>query len=295
MENLKILITGATGFIGYNLSKKLKELGHELILVGQRKECDIDVNYWSFEELIKQNLKVDACFHQAALNDTLETNKELMMLVNYHYSKQLFKNLFKNGCEKFIFASSTAIYGNSPAPYIEKYTKVAPLNCYGESKAKFESWALAFGQRYNISTIGLRYCNVYGPNEGHKQKRASMIYQIYQKIKNKEEIKLFKFGEQKRDYIYIDDVVQCNLNALASNTIGAFNCGGGNAYSFNQILNAYNNALKLSIEPTYIDCPFADKYQNFTLCDMSYTEKHLKFKPSCDLATGVADIIKKAA
>jgi len=170
---MNILVTGATGFIGFNLIKKIIKQKHTISITGKTKENPIFKKTY-FINNIKNLKKQDVCFHMAANNDTTCTNSKEMFRANLHEPINLFNELLENGCKKFIYASSTAVYGNSPAPFSEK-TKTNPLNLYAESKLAFDEFAEDFAKKNNISIIGLRYCNVYGPYEQIKEKRSSMI------------------------------------------------------------------------------------------------------------------------
>lgn len=293
----RIIVTGGTGFIGSHIATRLTEDGHEVIVTGTKTEqmpkatkymgLNIDFDY------LQSLGKIDACFHQAANNDTLDMDRQEMYFANVKSARKLFYNLYEfNNCRKFVYASSCAVYGNSPAPYIEGITKENPLNPYGESKWSFDKWSMTFAE--DASVIGLRYSNVYGPGEAHKRSRASMIYQLVKKIANgAQAISLFKHGEQKRDWVYIQDVVEANLKALEFEGCDIFNCGSGKAVSFNDLMSVINQKMKTNVQINYIDCPFKEAYQDFTQTDMSKAKELLGFSPSWDIETGIEELIKK--
>jgi len=297
---MRILVTGGTGFIGSTISRQLAEQDHDVLITGTQSE-NVPPNV----KLLPLHLTgidwtaieyVDAVFHEAAINDTTFKDKRQMLRANFYGAITLFNLLLGKGCKKFIYASSTATYGDSPAPYIEGKTKLNPLNIYAESKALFEEFAEEFGngnKGLGISVVGLRYCNVYGPGEGHKGKRMSMIGQIARTLIRGERPKLFSDGEQKRDWIYVDDVVSANLAALNFEGTDIFNCGSGQATSFNTITELLNKGLNLNIEPEYISNPYEGAYQNHTECDMSKAKKLLKFKPKFDIVKGINNYIKQ--
>jgi len=297
---MRILVTGGTGFIGGAIARKLVENGHEVLITGTQSEI-VPPNV----KLLPLHLTgidwnalegVEAVFHEAAINDTTFKDRKQMLQANFYGSITLFNNLLGLGCKKFIYASSTAAYGDSPAPYIESKTKLNPLNVYAESKALFEEFAEEFGRGnrgLNVNVVGLRYCNVYGPGEGHKGKRMSMIGQIARTLIRGERPKLFTGGEQKRDWIYVDDVVSANLAALNFEGTDVFNCGSGAATSFNQITEILNNGLNLNIEPEYIPNPYEGAYQDYTECDMSKAKELLKFKPKFDIVKGINSYIQQ--
>ncbi|HUZ92838.1 MAG TPA: NAD-dependent epimerase/dehydratase family protein [Candidatus Paceibacterota bacterium] len=295
---MRILVTGGTGFIGSNIAKELLRLGHDVSITGNDAEQKISgfkgkylqpgLNGIDWEAIGK----VDAIFHEAAINDTESLDAREMMRANVDSSLALFEYAAKNGCKKIVYASSTAIYGAEPAPYREGVTAIKPLNPYGESKKVLEEKTAEFAKAHpDIRIVGLRYCNVYGPGESHKGKRASMIYQLAQQMKTKNP-RLFKYGEQKRDFIYVKDVVKANLLALEAKENCVVNCGLGRATTFNDVVRAIADATGLKREIEYFDNPIADRYQNYTECDMSFAKEKLGFVPEFDIRKGVEDYAK---
>jgi len=286
---MKILVTGATGFIGCRLSQKLVNLGHEVIGTGTRTENDLPENI----ELLECHFNgidlsrltdIDLCFHNAALNDTTCYDKEEMMNANVHHPLFLFNHLNKNGCEKFIFASSTAVYGNTQKPVKESDPKT-PLNVYGESKLEFER--KIFDDNSFKNKIALRYCNVYGPGESHKGKRSSMIFKIYKQLLQDKNPKLFSDGTQERDWCYVDDVIHANIECMKLDGPHIFNVGSGIASSFLEINNQWNKVLEKDLEPDFIDNPYGPKYQNYTCCDLSLIKSKINYNP-INLENGIS-------
>lgn len=288
---MKVLITGATGFIGYNLLKRLSNYKLDVIAIGTSNELDVQQYCTKFYDYKNFNYKslneaFDIVFHQAANNDTQLKNKSIMLYDNYYYPCMLFDFLYKKGCRKFIYASSCAVYGNAPVPYKEE-SNLNPLTYYGISKKLFDAFASSFYEDANV--VGLRYSNVYGSNEKHKNKRASMIYQIIQKIKNNEDVILFEDGNQKRDWIYVDDVVDLNIKSVDLQGNYILNCGSGESTSFNklvEIIKSYYPSWtgKLS----YIKNNIKDTYQNLTCCDITKSKEFFNFNP-----TSIEEGIKK--
>lgn len=285
---MNILVTGGTGFIGSNLINRLLELGHKITTTGLESENPVPKGV-VFSNL-NSSLNQDVCFHQAANNNTLDQDVESMFKVNVYDSMNLFNNLYENGCKKFIYASSTAVYGNSEGPYKET-TKTNPLNPYAESKLKFDEFAMNFANKKDVSVIALRYCNVYGPKEEHKGKRSSMIFQIYKQMINNQRPKIFKYGEQKRDWCYVKDVVDANIKCLDYNDSAIFNIGSGKSTSFSRVVQIINNKLKTNLIPEYIDCDFLERYQNKTECDISKAKMFLKWNPKYNIEDGIEDYI----
>lgn len=291
---MRILVSGGTGFIGSNIALELMGLGHEVLITGRDTEQKISGFSGKYLQpnLVDLNWedlgRLDAVFHEAAINDTTNLNENEMMRVNVDSSLGLFRRVLAGGCKKIVYASSTAVYGNSPAPYIED-KGLEPLNPYGSSKKILDEKAMAFAKEHPDTTIvGLRYCNVYGPRENHKGARASMIYQLARQML-KGNPRVFKWGEQKRDYIYVKDVVRANLLAAKAKESGIYNCAYGKATSFNEIVGILNGVLGTNRAPEYIDNPYADRYQNHTLCDMTRAKEKLGFVPEYDIERGIRD------
>lgn len=290
---MRILVTGGTGFIGSNLAKELLLQRHEVFVTGLDEEREPsyppakNLGY-DFASLDWERIgKVDALFHEAAINETTLLDRDQMLKVNLYDSQKLFRDAAHAGCTRIVYASSTAVYGNGPVPYREGQ-ELQPLNPYAESKAALDRWAMEFAKEQEVKIVGLRYCNVYGPGERRKGERATMIYQLARQMKAGRP-RIFKWGEQKRDYIYVKDVVRANILALRAKESCIVNCGFGQATSFNDIIKILNAELGLEREPEYIDNPYAARYQNFTQCDMSLAKKKLGFVPEFDIGRGIKD------
>lgn len=208
---------GATGFIGSHTVAKLVASGHTVLGTGvsteQPSACSrlltpslVGINWLAVKE-------IDAVIHLAANNDTLCEDEEEMMLANFHATTMLFKHCLDIGCRTFVYASSASVYGNSPSPQVED-GPLAPLNFYAQSKLRLESFARNFSEQNAVPVIGLRYFNVYGPGEQYKGRRASMVSQIASAASSGRPIKLFKYGEQTRDWVHVEDVATINVAAL---------------------------------------------------------------------------------
>ncbi len=289
---MRALVTGGTGFIGSNLVKHLLREGWEVVATGREGEQRIpeignSLITGDLGEIDWNSLgKFDAVFHQAAITDTLIADEKEMMRVNYEASKRLFEAAAKAGCRRIVYASSTAVYGARAVPYRES-DEAVPLNAYGRSKLELDLYAAVFSAKNpEVRVVGLRYCNVYGPGEGHKGKMASMAYQLAQQMV-KGNPRLFKWGEQKRDYIYVDDVVEANLLALNARKSIVVNCGSGRARSFNELFGILAKTSGLQRDVEYIDNPYAAVYQNHTECEMSLAKKGIGFSPKTSLEEGI--------
>lgn len=290
------LVTGGTGFIGFHLCKFLHDNGYRVFATGFHGE-NIPVCHKLFRLPLTQLPhhemgQIDICFHQAANNDTLEDNFDIMQEANVINPYKLFCNLLQqNNCKNFIYASSCSVYGNQYPPFFENKTNLKPLNAYAKSKLDFENLAQKFSEENAVKVIGLRYSNVYGKNEKHKAKRASMIHQIIEKCKNNERIELFENGEQLRDWIYVDDVIKANVQASRCSESGIFNVGYGRPYSFNYLTQTIIEMTRSSSKIKYITCPFSEKYQHHTAADMTKSNRILNFYPEISVPEGIRKII----
>jgi ADP-L-glycero-D-manno-heptose 6-epimerase len=290
---MRILVTGGTGFVGSNLVLRLMEEGHDLLITGHDAEQKLPGFRGKYLQPGLLGIDwdalrgIDVLFHQAAINDTTLGDETEMMRANAEASRKLFETVIAGGCRSIVYATSTAVYGDVPAPYRES-GPVNPLNAYARSKLALEAIAAeTAAANPQVSITGLRYCNVYGPRENHKGKRASMIWQLAQQMKAGNP-RIFKMGEQKRDYIYVEDVVRANLAAAAAAKTGVFNCGYGAATTFNDLIAILNEVMGLDRTPEYIDNPYAAAYQSHTECDMSATRAALGFTPKFDVRSGIA-------
>jgi ADP-L-glycero-D-manno-heptose 6-epimerase len=294
---MRALITGGTGFIGSNLTNALIQQGYEVIITGhdaeQKLQCSsIKILQPSFIGLNWDAIgSVDVVFHQAAINNTTLNDRDEMCRANVDSSIRLFDEMLARGCKRFVYASSTAVYGNGDVPYQEAQ-ELNPLNPYAESKMLFEAHANKLAAAHtDIIIVGLRYCNVYGPGEEHKGSRASMIYQLAAQML-KGNPRLFKYGEQKRDYIYVKDVVEANLLASKANKSTIVNCGSGVATEFNSLVEILNKALNINRIPEYIDNPYKLNYQSYTKCDMTQAKELINFVPQYGIEQGIEEYIK---
>lgn len=288
-----IIITGAAGFIGSNLVGRLnREKFYDLVLVDDFTRKDKERNYLSkkYRTLVDRNVFfkwleenhrfVQFIFHLGARTDTAEFNISLLDELNLNYSKKVWNASCKYGIP-LVYASSAATYGDGSLGYLDSHelvTRLAPLNPYGVSKNEFDKWALDQNQK-PFFWAGIKFFNVFGPNEYHKGRMASVVYHAFNQVKTKGRIDLFrshkpafKDGEQKRDFIYVNDAVDVLYYFLHHRkNSGIYNLGSGNARTFNDLAKAVFSAMKLNPEIKYIDTPedIRDKYQYFTEADMN--------------------------
>lgn len=300
INNKKCLITGGAGFVGSNLSLKLEELGNNVtvlddFIVGNRdnlKGFGGRIIEGDENKLFNLRERFDIVFHQAAITDTTLNDRGVMFEKNVEGFKKVLNFCEKNK-SKLVYASSAAVYGDGPCP-MKEGQEPRPLNVYGESKLEMDKIAQQRfgGGNSGISVVGLRYFNVFGPREHFKGSMASMIYQLARQIKKGENPRIFKYGEQARDYIYIKDVVGANLKAAAYKGFGIFNIGTGTKTSFNELIKYLNEALKTDYNPVYFDNPHTGFYQNITIADLSMTRRELGFTSSYDVCEGIKDYVK---
>ena len=281
------IVTGGAGFIGSNIVKGLNKKGYNDILVvddltdGKKYRnlvtCDIAdyLDYQDFQQQLLQNRlfsrPVRAIFHAGACSVTTEWNGRYMMQNNYEYSKQLLHYCHEHKIS-FIYASSAAVYGGGNTQFTESSLQEVPLNVYGYSKWLFDQYVLRMKPQLNSQVVGLRYFNVFGPNENHKGSMASVAYHFMNQLRDNGIVKLFAGtdgyadGEQRRDFVYVDDVVNVNLWMMENPQVsGIFNVGTGQSRSFNAIakaLIAAHGAGKIEYVP--FPAHLKGAYQSFT-------------------------------
>jgi ADP-L-glycero-D-manno-heptose 6-epimerase len=296
---MRFLVTGAGGMIGANVALWLESQGHEVQVLDQFLDGRRD-NLKTLKGKIHQGDirtfdysvlgRLDGVFHQAACTDTTVMDETFMLSTNQDAHLRILEYALKSGCPKVVYASSAATYGKTKPPNRET-TPPAPANIYGVSKARMEEVTRDFCAKHpEVKAVGLRYFNVYGPLEFHKKKAVSMVFQLYKQISDGKAPRVFKWGEQYRDFIYVKDVVQANWKAFQYAGSGAFNVGTGVATSFNDVIAALNKALGASRPTEYIDNPYSF-YQEATQADMSRSEKELGFKAAHAPAQGIADYV----
>ena len=318
MQSL-IIVTGAAGFIGSCLTGFLNANGFEnLLLVDDFSKIEKDHNLHNkkfylkveretlFEWLQLNNPKVDFFFHIGARTDTTEFNYSVHQHFNVDYSVKVWEYCSQNHVS-LVYASSAATYGNGDLGYDDNHEIVKdlkPLNPYGVSKNEFDKYAL-LNDRKNSPPhwFGLKFFNVYGPNEFHKGRMASVIMHAYNQIKEKGEAKLFKSykenfedGEQLRDFIYVKDVIKVCLwlmiNAQKTPS-GLYNLGTGEARSFNDLVKATFNAAKFDVNIKYVEMPedIRTTYQYFTEANMNKLRSAGYNDDFYSLESGVEDYV----
>jgi len=312
-----IVITGGAGFIGSSIVWELNTRGRsDILIVDDLKKAEKwkNINGLIFDDIMSRTTfyeKVqndslrfvpEAVIHMGACSSTTETDADYLLENNFRYSKAL-ANLCVKKKIRFIYASSAATYGDGAEGYADDLSQIRrlrPLNMYGYSKHLFDLWL----QRNNMlgSAVGIKFFNVFGPNEYHKGEMRSVIHKAYEQIHNTGKASLFKSykteykdGEQMRDFIYVKDAVKMTLFFLANPEInGIYNVGTGKARSWNDLVKAIFNAMDKPVNIEYIEMPeyLKPKYQYYTEADNSKIISAGYKEPIATLEDSVRDYVR---
>ena len=264
----------------------LKSFGHFKNLLGFKGiVISGDINDKSVLKSLEKNYKFDYIFHQAAISDTTVQEQDLMIKTNVNAYEDLLKIAIKHKAN-MIYASSAATYGDSDR-FEVGYEQ--PNNAYGFSKVMMDNVTYEYLKKdLDISIVGLKYFNVYGPKEFYKNKTASMIIQFGHQILKGLTPKLFE-GSDKilRDFIYIEDIIQANILATKPKKSGVYNVGTGKARSFEDIVNILQKELEINNGKEYIPNPYIGQYQFFTQANIKTSEEFLGYKPKFEMEDGI--------
>ena len=311
-----IIVTGAAGFIGSCLVGKLNHEGFEDIVVvddfsNPEKNKNLDnkkftakIDRNGFFDWLDDNHKlVQFIFHIGARTDTTEFNVSIFDKLNIGYTKQMWKACVKYGLP-LVYASSAATYGLGEYGYDDNHEiieKLKPLNPYGDSKNNFDKWAITQAEKPYF-WAGLKFFNVYGPNEFHKARMASVIFHAFNQIKSTGAMKLFKShnpdykdGEQIRDFVYVKDVIEVLYFLMHHRKdSGIYNLGTGKARTFLDLVRSTFKAMNVPENISFIDTPIdiRGKYQYFTEAKMEKLRKIGYIKEFHSLEAGVEDYVK---
>ncbi|MBA2270426.1 MAG: ADP-glyceromanno-heptose 6-epimerase [Chthoniobacterales bacterium] len=301
---LNLLVTGGAGFIGSNLVLELQEQfpiarltviddfrsGDFKNLAGYRGDfiaADLATFDWQRQF---GNDRFDGIFHMASITDTTDHDQFRQMHDNVESFRQLLRFARPNKT-RVVYASSAATYGNATSASSES-SSAAPSNVYAFSKAIMDNVARRAADEYSDWVIvGLRFFNVYGPREAHKGVPSSMIYHLSRQMTAGQRPRIFKHGEQQRDFVYVKDIVQGCIRGFEAVKSGIYNLGSGQARSFNDLVQILNNTLGTNLDPEYIDNPHAH-YQNFTQADLTKVRDALGYEPQFTFEKGVADYMR---
>jgi len=311
----KWIVTGGAGFIGSDLIWKLNQEGIDDIWVVDRLDRSEKwknlrhrryADYLDADDFLKAIEKnkvgpVEGIAHLGAISSTTETDSALLVRNNYEYTKTLaLWSVAKK--KRFVYASSAATYGDGTFGYTTDDAvtrKLQPLNMYGYSKQLFDLWALRNGLLKQI--VGVKFFNVYGPNEYHKYDMRSVVVKAFEQIKSSGKVQLFKsyregigHGEQERDFLYVKDAVQTVYEFMTRKTYkGLYNLGAGKARSWNDLVKAVFKAMGKPVKIEYIEMPesLRTKYQYHTQADMRWRQGAKGLKPFHSLEEGVHDYV----
>lgn len=323
---MMIVVTGAAGFIGSNLVKALNERGEtDIIAVDNLERADkfrnlVDCEISDFldkrdflERVARGGFpRPEVVFHQGACSDTTQTDGRFMMENNFRYSVQMLQ-WCQTADVPLIYASSAAVYGLGPI-FVEERLYERPLNVYGYSKFQFDQLLRRASTNLRAPVVGLRYFNVYGPRERHKERMASVAFHHYHQFRREARVRLFQGshgysdGEQRRDFIHVDDVIRVNLHFWNRPTQGIFNVGTGRAQSFNDVGLAVINSLREANGQTplqlkqatsqgtieYMEFPIdlRDRYQAYTQADLTRLRNAGYAEPMMTVEQGVAAYVR---
>ena len=312
-----IVVTGAVGFIGSCLISRLNEDNFNYIIAvddfsneeknknleGKKIQEKVDrKDFFNWLQKDENYKFVEFIFHIGARTDTAEFDQAIFDELNLNYSKKVW-----NACVEYqiplVYASSAATYGNGEHGYVDSeeiISDLKPLNPYGESKNNFDIWAMAQAEK-PFFWAGLKFFNVYGPNEFHKSRMASVVMHTFKQVKETGGMKLFrshnpnfKDGEQLRDFVYVKDVVEVIIFLMHHRkNSGLYNLGTGKARSFKDLASNTFKALGLEPNISFIDTPedIREKYQYFTEADMTKLKSIGYAKPFSTLEEGVEDYV----
>lgn len=312
-----IVVTGGAGFIGSAIVWKLNQLGKTNIIVvdelGKNEKWKnlVGLKYRDFVnklEFIEQVLddvvpyNIKAIIHMGANSSTTEKDADHLLDNNFHYTKELSKYCVEKNI-RFIYASSAATYGDGSLGFDDdesKLEQLRPLNMYGYSKHLFDLWAKT--NHISDRIAGIKYFNVYGPNEYHKGDMRSVVHKAFEQIRDTGKVCLFKSlnpkykdGEQMRDFVYVKDAVDMTLYFLDNPNInGIFNAGAGKARTWNDLVTALFNAVGKPVNIEYIDLPaqLKEKYQYFTEANLIKIKDAGYNQTITSLEDGIYDYVK---
>jgi ADP-L-glycero-D-manno-heptose 6-epimerase len=287
---MNICVTGASGFIGTNLCFYLEKLGHTVypvctstcLVSDYFRKNAVFQGLFGFDTSVLKHC--EGIVHLAANNDTLSEQNSEMLRANFYDSKKLLRLARKNFHKFFVYASSTAVYGQVNQTITET-TKAKSNTIYSKSKLKFDKFMLK-NDPY-IKWVGLRLCNVYGPHEKQKGRRASYLGQMLNDMIENKPVKLFEDGTQRRDWCYVEDVCQAFFRAIHSKYTGIYNIGSGKSVTFNELFDKLSEVTGYKQKPLWIPNKIAKQYQSVVDLDIEKAQQVLGYEPEYDIEAGI--------
>lgn len=306
MKNKKIVVTGGAGFIGSNLTRTLASDNETIVidnlstgyleniqdLIDNNKIEFINGSITDLDFLQEVFKNVDFVFHQAAIPSVPRSIKDPIR-TNYGNINGTLNVLVAardNNVKKVIYASSSSIYGDTPSLPKKEEMKPCPLSPYAVSKLTAENYCQVFTNVYNLSTVSLRYFNVYGPRQDPTGDYAAVIPKFITNITNDKSPVIFGDGEQSRDFTFVDDVVQANIKAAESTACGVFNIAGGKRITINSLAELVMEIIGKNLEIVY-DNPRPGDIKH-SLADISKARNHFSYKPEFDIKNGLKEAVR---
>lgn len=298
----KVLVTGAAGFVGRHIVRACLARGWEVLGMDVRPAPENGGTFlhgdFSNREDVRHAVKdVDYVFHEGAVSSSpmFEPDPSRGVEVNVMGGLYLLQASAEAEVKRFVYASTSSLYGSLPVPWREDMAIPAPPNAYAASKLAFEYLAKVYTLRGELDTIGLRYFSIYGPGEEPKGPYANMISQFLWAMRKGERPVVYGDGTQMRDFTHVDDVVRSNLLAHETDAVGeVFNVGTGRETSINTLVRKLSEFLARPIEPVYVPNPIRN-YVYRTLADTTKAEKLLGFKAAIPFEEGVAHLVRESA
>jgi len=298
----KVLVTGAAGFVGRHLVRACLARGWEVLGIDVSPAPENGGTFlqgdFSNREDVRRAVKdVDYVFHEGAVSSSpmFEPDPSRGVEVNVMGGLYLLHAAADAGVGRFVYASTSSIYGDLPVPWREDMVLRAPPNLYAASKLAFEYLARVYTLRGELDTVGLRYFSIYGPGEETKGIYANMISQFLWALRKGERPVIYGDGNQTRDFTHVDDVVRANFLALETKSVGeVFNVGTGRETSINTMERTLSELLEKRIEPKYVPNPIRN-YVYRTFADTSKAAKLLGFKAAVSFEEGVAHLVREGA
>lgn len=303
---MKILVTGGAGFIGSNIAGRLVEIGHSVRLLdnfatGQRENLSdyidsiemIEGDIRDFWTVAKATRGIECVIHEAALPSVLRSidNPLTTTEVNINGTLNLLEASRFNGIRRFVFASSSSVYGDSPEPCKHEELKPRPKSPYAITKLAAEEYCVIFNQLYGLETVALRYFNVFGPRQNPNSQYSAVIPKFIMKMLVDESPSINGDGATSRDFTFVENVINATLLAIEKKSAvgNVINIACNQGYTINELVNSLNRILGKSIQPRYL--PEIKGEVKHSLADISRARELLGYSPSIDFYTGLAQTV----